>query len=310
MPLDPEAEAMLNAMSAAGEIDPFQLEPEQLREAFSNMLGGEDEGPALARIEMQEVDGPEGAIPVRVYTPPGDGPKPGLVYFHGGGWVLCGLDTHDKTCRELSLGADCIVVSVDYRLAPEARFPAAPEDCYAATQWTAREAHRLGIDPARIAVAGDSAGGNLAAVVSLMARDRKGPGIVHQLLIYPVTNHEFDTDSYHENGKGYFLTTDMMRWFWHHYLESPEDGANPLASPLRAADLAGLPPATVVTADYDPLRDEGRAYAERLEAAGVETRYTNYPGVFHGFFGMTGEIPRARVALDETCAALREAFGG
>ncbi len=309
MPLDPEAEAMLSAMGAVGEIDPFQLEPEQLRAAFAQMPG-ESTGPALPRVEMHEVPGPDGPIPVRVYTPPGDGPHPALVYFHGGGWVLCGLDTHDATCRELAVGAGCVVVSVDYRLAPEAKFPAALEDCYAATVWTLEQADRLGIDPRRVAVGGDSAGGNLAAVVSLLCRDRKGPELVHQLLIYPVTNHAFDTPSYQENGKGYFLSADMMRWFWHHYLPDEAEGANPLASPLRAGDLRGLPSATVLTAEYDPLRDEGRAYAERLEAAGVATRHTSYPGVFHGFFAMTNEIPRARAALDETCRALREAFGG
>jgi len=307
MPLDPEAEALLSAMGAVGEIDPFQLQPEQLRVAFAQMPG-EATGPALPRVEMHEVPGPAGPIPVRVYTPPGNGPRPALVYFHGGGWVLCGLETHDATCRELAAGAGCIVVSVDYRLAPEAKFPAAPEDCYAATVWTLEQAARLGIDPRRVAVGGDSAGGNLAAVVSLLCRDRKGPELVHQLLIYPVTNHAFDTPSYRENGKGYFLSADMMRWFWHHYLTEEAEGANPLASPLRAEDLRGLPPATVLTAEYDPLRDEGRAYAERLEAAAVATRYTNYPGVFHGFFAMTNEIPRARAALEETCQALREAF--
>jgi acetyl esterase len=308
MPLDPEAEAVLSVMGAVGEIDPFQLQPEQLRAAFAQMPG-EASGPELPRVEMHEVPGPAGPIPVRVYTPPGDGPHPALVYFHGGGWVLCGLDTHDATCRELAVGAGCVVVSVDYRLAPEAKFPAAPEDCYAATVWTLKEAEHLGIDPRRIAVGGDSAGGNLAAVVSLLCRDRRGPELVHQLLIYPVTSHAFDTPSYQQNGKGYFLSAGMMRWFWHHYLPDEAEGANPLASPLRAEDLRGLPSATVLTAEYDPLRDEGRAYAERLEAAGVTTRYTNYPGVFHGFFAMTNEIPRARAAVDETCRALREAFG-
>ena len=308
MPLDPEAEAMLAVMGAVGDLDPFQLEPAQLREAFSSQTG-EAAGPELAHVEMKHVEGPEGPIPVRVYTPPGEGPKPGLVFFHGGGWVLCDLDTHDGTCRELALGADCVVVSVDYRLAPEAKFPAAPEDCYAATQWTFREADRLGIDPERIAIGGDSAGGNLAAAVSMMCRDRKAARPIHQLLIYPVTHHDFGTESYRENGKGYFLTTEMMRWFWHHYLETEADGAHPLASPLVAEDLSGLPSATVLTADYDPLRDEGRAYAERLEAAGIPTRYTNYPGVFHGFFAMPQELPRARQAVQETCKALRSAFG-
>jgi acetyl esterase len=265
----------------------------------------------MASVENRDIDGPGGKVPVRIYTPKGGAAlKPGIVFFHGGGFVLCNLDTHDTTCRQLAQGTDAVVVSVDYRLAPEAKFPAAPEDCYAATQWTAFHARTLGIDTARIAVAGDSAGGNLAAAVSLMCRDRGGHLPVHQLLIYPVTDFAFETPSYVANGEGYFLSTDMMRWFWHHYLETDEDGANPLASPLRAQSLAGLPPATVLTAEYDPLRDEGRAYAERLAAAGVPTQYTNYDGVFHGFFGMTEQLPRARQAVEETCAALRKAFGG
>ncbi|MEE8165678.1 MAG: alpha/beta hydrolase, partial [Myxococcota bacterium] len=222
MPLDPEAQAILKQMSAVGAIDsfdPFELSPAQFREAFSNTLASAS-GPEIDRVEMLEASGPAGPIPVRVYTPAGKEKKPGLVFFHGGGFVICDLDSHDSTCRELAAGADCVVVSVDYRLAPEAKFPAAPEDCFAATQWTAREADRIGIDVDRIAVAGDSAGGNLAAVVALMCRDQGGPDLVHQLLIYPVTDHGFETESYQQNGEDYFLTRDMMRWFWHHYLES------------------------------------------------------------------------------------------
>ena len=308
MPLDPEAQSVLATMSAAGEIDFFSLPPAVVRENFGAMPGS-NSGPACAKVEDRTIPGPGGPLPVRIYVPEGPGPKPGLVYFHGGGFVLCGLDTHDSTCRELANGAGCVVVSVDYRLAPEAKFPAAPEDCYAATCWTAEHAPELGIDPARLAVAGDSAGGNLAAVVSLMARDRKGPALVHQLLIYPVTDHGLETVSYKENGEGYILTTGMMKWFWRHYLASEQDGANPLASPLRAEDLRDLPPATVLTAQYDPLRDEGHAYAEKLRKAGVPTAYTSYDGVFHGFFGMTELIPRARRAVDDACAALRQAFG-
>jgi acetyl esterase len=308
VPLDPEAKAILETMSGGEEVDPFTLPHTLVREGFSS-LTGVTEGPEVAKVETREMDGPAGKIRVRIYSPTGDGPKPGLVFFHGGGFVVCDLDSHDATCRELANGADCVVVSVDYRLAPEAKFPAAPEDCYAATQWVSREANQLGIDATRIAVAGDSAGGNLAAVVALMSRDRGGPSLVHQLLIYPVTDNRFDTTSYKDNGSGYFLSANMMRWFWHHYLESEADGENPLASPLRAGDLSGLPPATVLTAQYDPLRDEGRAYAKRLEEAGVATTHTDYPGVFHGFFGMTAQIPRARRAVDESCAALRKAFG-
>lgn len=308
MPLDPEAQAVLDELAGASAIDPFDLTPDQWREAFAS-FGGDAPGPDVERVEMREVAGPDGPIPVRVYTPAGSGTKPGLVYLHGGGWVLCGLDTHDSTCRELAVGADCVVVSVDYRLAPEAKFPAGPEDCYAATLWVENEAESLGIDPARIAIAGDSAGANLAAAVTLMIRDMGGPTLVHQLLIYPVTEFRFDTESYEQNAEGYFLSRDMMRWFWHHYLENEEDGKNPLASPLLAESLAGLPSATVLTAQYDPLRDEGRAFAEALKKAGVETQYTNYPGVFHGFFGMSSQIPRAFQAVEESCAALRAAFG-
>jgi acetyl esterase len=308
MPLDPEAKAVLETMAGAADVDPFTISPTVMREAFTAM-SGEVEGPDVAKVEMKEADGPAGTIPVRVYTPDGDGEMPGLVYFHGGGFVVCDLDSHDVTCRELANGADCVVVSVDYRLAPEAKFPAAPEDCYAATKWVAEHASELGIDVDRIAVGGDSAGGNLATAVALMCRDRNGPTLTHQLLIYPVTDNRCDTLSYKENGVGYFLSADMMRWFWHHYLESESDGDNPLASPLRASDLSGLPSATLLTAEYDPLRDEGRAYAERLQAAGVQTTHTDYPGVFHGFFGMTSQIPRARQAVDEACAELRKAFG-
>jgi acetyl esterase len=309
MPLDPEAQAMLDAMSSGEEVDLFSLPHTVVRENFGQMPGGETAGPEMSRVENRSIPGPGGTIPIRIYTPDGNDLKPAIVFYHGGGFVLCSLDTHDSTCRELAVGTGSVVVSVDYRLAPEAKFPAAPEDCYAATQWTADQADELRIDAHRIAVAGDSAGGNLAAAVALMARDRGGPALCHQLLIYPVTNFAFETDSYRENAEGYFLTTQMMRWFWDHYLEADTDGEDPFASPLRADDLSGLPPATVLTAEFDPLRDEGQAYAQRLEDAGIPTDYTNYPGVFHGFFGMTEQLPRARTAVDAACARLRAAFG-
>jgi acetyl esterase len=314
MPLDPEAQAVLDELAVVSAIDPFDITAEQWREIFSNQADGAP-GPDIARVETLQIPGPAGAIPARLYAPAGSDAadakdaKPALVFFHGGGFVLGGLDTHDSTCRELAVGSDCVVVSVDYRLAPEAKFPAAPEDCYAATKWVHDEAARLGIDPTRIAVGGDSAGGNLAAVVAIMSRDRGGPGLAHQLLIYPVTEHRFDTESYERNGEGYFLSRDMMRWFWHQYLETEADGRNPLASPLLAENLTDLPSATLLTAEFDPLMDEGRAYAEALQKAGVATQYTNYPGVFHGFFGMSAQIPRALQAVEEACAALRAAFG-
>jgi acetyl esterase len=201
------------------------------------------------------------------------------------------------------------VASVDYRLAPEHRYPTAAEDAFAATRWVAAEGARLGIDGRRIAVGGDSAGGNLAAVVALMARERGGPALALQLLVVPVTQHAFDTASYRECGEGYLLTRGAMRWFWDHYLRRPEDGREPHASPLLAPDLAGLPPALVITAGFDPLRDEGEAYADRLRKAGVPVTLTRYPGMIHGFFRMTNLVDQSRVARDEAASALRKAFG-
>jgi acetyl esterase len=307
MPLDPQAKALLEQIPVADMPDFDTLNPAVVRKAFS-AFGALAEDVELAGIENRSVPGPAGEIPVRIYTPEGSGPFPLVVFFHGGGFVVCDLDTHDGTCRQLSLRSGCVVVSVDYRLAPEHRFPAGLEDCYAATCWSIEHAADLGVDARRAAVAGDSAGGNLAAAVSLMARDRKGPALVHQLLVYPVTNHAFDTASYRDNAEGYLLSRDMMEWFWKHYLKTPGDGASPLASPLRAESLAALPSATVITAEFDPLRDEGAAYAARLREAGVPTRHAHYDGMFHGFWSMTGLLDRAQEAMDQAAAALREAF--
>jgi acetyl esterase len=233
---------------------------------------------------------------------------PALVFFHGGGFVICNLDTHDGPCRSIANAAGCIVVSVDYRLAPEHPYPAAAEDCHAATEWVAKNGAEFGIDTSRIAIGGDSAGGNLAAVVALMARDRGAPSLRFQLLIYPVTDYAFETDSYRENAEGYLLTRDMMRWFWNLYVPDASKAAEPYASPLRAADLSGLPPALCITAEYDPLRDEGEAYAARLREAGVAATTSRYDGLFHGFFGMSAQIDRARDAVAEATAALRAAL--
>ena len=218
------------------------------------------------------------------------------------------LYTHDGVCRSLTNAAGCIVASVDYRLAPESKYPVAAEDSYAALLWIVANAARLGIDPRRVAVGGDSAGGNLSAVVALMARDRKGPALVYQALIYPVTNYDLDTPSYHENATGYVLTREAMRWFWRHYLAREEQGREPLASPLLAPNLTGLPPALVITAACDPLRDEGEAYAARLRDAGVPVTLTRYDGMFHGFVRMTRFLDKARAAVDEIGGSLRKAF--
>jgi acetyl esterase len=222
--------------------------------------------------------------------------------------VIGDLYTHDGICRSLANAAGCVVASVDYRLAPEFKYPVAGEDSYAALRWVVANAGRLGIDARRVAVGGDSAGGHLSTVVALMARDRGGPTLVQQVLLYPVTNHDLDTPSYHENATGYVLTRDAMRWFWDHYLPSPTQGREAYASPLLAPSLAGLPPALVITAECDPLRDEGEAYAARLRDAGVPVTFTRYTGMFHGFFRMTRLLDKAKAALDEVAASLRKAF--
>lgn len=308
MPLDPQAQAVLDQMATLGLPMLDTLSPEDARRQMEMTRAAAPPGDPVHQVEDRSIPGPGGEIPVRIYRPEGSGPLPALVYFHGGGWVIGNIQTHDATCRSLTNGAQCVVISVDYRLAPESKFPAAAEDSYAATQWVAANAASLGIDPARIAVGGDSAGGNLAAVVALMAKERGGPPLVYQVLIYPVTDYNLETASYEENAEGYLLTKRSMIWFWNHYLANESDGADPHASPMRAADLSGLPPALVITADFDPLRDEGAAYAERLEQAGVPVVYTNYDGMIHGFFGMSLVLDKAKLAVGEVCGVLRSAF--
>ena len=259
-------------------------------------------------MEDRLIPGPGVDIPVRIYTPAGSGPFPILVWFHGGGWVVGDLETADPTARHLTVGAKCVVISVDYRLAPETKFPGPADDSYAATVWAAQHATRLNGDPSKIAVGGDSAGGNLAAAVALMARDRGGLSLAFQLLVYPVTARDFDRSSYRQNAEGYGLTLDAMRWYWDHYLQHPEDASNPYAAPLVAENLKGLPPALVITAECDPLRDEGEAFAKRLQAAGVPTTYSLYDGMIHGFFGMTAVLDKGKQAVAEACAALQQAF--
>lgn len=308
MPLDPQAQALLDQMAAAGAPPLDTLSPADARAATAGFkdLGGPPE--EVAKVEDRTVPGPAGAIPVRVYTPSGSGPFPALVYYHGGGWVIGDLEVVDPVCRSLTNAANCVVVSVDYRLAPEHKFPAAADDCYAATKSVVEHAAEFGIDPARVAIGGDSAGGNLAAVVALMARDQGGPRIVHQLLVYPVTDHSYETVSYRDNADGYLLTKASMKYFWDHYLRGPDDSINPLASPLRAPSLANLPPAFVMTAEFDPLRDEGEAYAKRLQAAGVPVESKRYDGMVHGFFWMAGVLDQGRKGVHDAASALKAAW--
>jgi len=253
------------------------------------------------------------AIALRAYRPAGVAAGevlPALVYFHGGGWTIGDLDTHDILCRQFSNGARCAVFSVDYRLAPEHAFPAAVEDCIAATRWIAAQAHALNIDPARIAVGGDSAGGNLATVVALDARDAGGPGLRFQLLIYPATDQRCGFASHQRNGDGYLLTRHSIAYFRGHYLPREADWLDWRASPLLAKNLAALPPAFVLTAGFDPLVDEGKAYAERLAAENVEMAYREYPDMIHGFVLFGGVLETANAAVAECCARLRSAFEG
>ncbi len=306
MPLDPQARLILDQLEAAGMPDFASVDPMTARNLTAAGIVPSTE--AVAGIDDRTIPGPDAEIPVRIYTPVGTGPFGVLVFFHGGGWVICSLDSHDGICRTLANKVGCVVVSVDYRLAPEHPFPAAPEDCFAATRWVAANAASINVDPGRIAVGGDSAGGNLAAAVAVMARLRGGPTLCHQTLVYPVTDHSFDTASYSENAEGYLLSRNSMRWFWGHYLSSDADGDNPLASVLRVKDLSGLPPAHVVTAEFDPLRDEGEAYASRLRDAGVATTATRFDGMIHGFFTMGAVLDAGARAVDEAASELRAAF--
>lgn len=307
MALDPQAKFLLEQMEAAGAPPMSSLSPEEARLTtdFSTLAGNPE---AVEKVENRTIPGPSGEIPVRIYTPEGEGPFPSLVYYHGGGWVIGDLDTVDVPCRLLANRANCVVVSVDYRLAPEHKFPAAADDAYAAAKWVVENGPSIQVDPSRVAVGGDSAGGNLAAVVSLMARDKNEIDLAYQLLIYPVTNHSYETLSYRDNADGYLLTKDSMIWFWDYYLRDAEDGKNPYASPLQAEDLSGLPPAFVITAEFDPLRDEGEAYAQRLKEAGVQVEVTRYNGMIHGFFWMPGALEQGMKAVNQAADALKLAL--
>jgi len=311
VPLEPATRTIVDQMTAAGPVDFSELTPAAFRRLFRASLGALDSAGAAGAeedVEDRSIPGPAGPVPVRVYRPPGAGPAPLVAYFHGGGWVIGDIDTHDGTCRTLSRRTGAVVVSVGYRLAPEHRFPAAVDDCDAATAWVAAHGSDLGGDPGRLGVAGDSAGGNLAAAVTLRAWRRGGPAIRAQALVYPAVDFTTVRPSSVSNGEGYLLTAAAVRWFAAQYL-GDHDPADPLASPLLA-DLTGLPPAVVATAEFDPLRDEGRAYAEALDDAGVPVRLLDFPGLVHGFMGLGALSPASARATDEVWAAFASLLTG
>ena len=290
----------------------YEVPPAVARRLYHDTRGvTSPPAPEMGAVYLALVPGPAGPLPVRVYRPAGAKKGeilPALVYYHGGGWVIGDLDTHDVLCRELSNGAGCVVFSVEYRLAPEAQFPAAVDDCIAATRFIARHAGDFGVDPRRIAVGGDSAGGNLATVVCLEALEARSPMPCFQLLIYPATDQRAGYPSHDRNAEGYLLTRKVMNYFRGHYLPEERDWLDWRASPMLAASLAGLPPAYVMTAGFDPLADEGRAYAGRLVSEGVKVRFREYPDMVHGFLLMGGVLDTARQAVAECCEVLRGAF--
>jgi len=309
MTLDPKAQLLLDKVAQSGIPSYERLPPKLARQLYEKACeGARGTPPELACVTDITLPGPAGDLMARCYRPREEGLLPVLVFFHGGGFTIGSPQSHDAVCRHLSARADCLVVSIAYRLAPEHRFPAALEDAYAATSWVAEHADRLGGDTARLAVAGDSAGGNLAAVTCLLAREAGFPQLRFQLLIYPSTDMTESFPSHRTFAEGYLLTRDLVRWFHGNYLTPDADPKNWRISPLHAPDHSGLPPAHVLTAGFDPLQDEGRAYAEKLRDAGVAVSYRHYPGMLHGFVTQPGYIDQAGEALTECGQKLREAF--
>ncbi|MBP0449338.1 alpha/beta hydrolase [Kitasatospora sp. RG8] len=311
MPLHPQARALRERRAQAGTPPLYTLTPAQARAAdLADIRAAAGTPEPVAAVEEHRIPGPGGELTLRLYRPGKAGGEalPALLYLFGGGWTLGSPDTSDAICRRLTNAVGCVTASVGYRLAPEHPFPAAVHDCRAAAHWLAGHAADLGIDPGRLAVGGDSAGGNLAAALTLLARDEGGPALRHQLLVYPNTDHRADTASLREHDDPALFNRRSVGWYWGHYLADPADGDHPHASPLRAPSLAGLPPATVITAEYDPLRDEGEHYAEALRAAGVAVESRRYAGMPHGFFAMTGVLDAAGAAQEYAAERLREAL--
>ena len=311
MALDPQVQVLLDLARKAALPEVWQLTPDQGREQYATRVNKLKFNEAIFRTEDRRIPGPGSDIPIRIYTPrelkPGE-KLPVLLWFHGGGFVIGSLDTHDSACRMLANKADCLVVSVDYRLAPEHKFPAGVEDCQAAMKWTALHAVEFGGDASCMAVGGDSAGGNLAAVMAILARDAAHPKLVFQLLIYPCVAPEPETGSHHKFKEGYILSRNSITWFYKQYLRSGKDVNDFRFAPLMHDDLSALSPALIIVAGYDPLRDEGIEYAKKLIEAGNRVRLSNYEGMVHGFYLMGGALDAARRAVAESADALREAF--
>ena len=307
MALHPQAQAVVDRISAIGAPPLHELPIEQARQFSRGLAGLTGEAEPVHLLEDRTIPTPDGELPVRIYRPAGNGPFPMLLNFHGGGWALGDLDLDDVLCRALANAVGMVVIGVDYRLTPEVQFPAPLDDAMASLRWAHEQALVIGGDPERIAVLGESAGGNLAAALALRARDEGGPALCFQLLMYPALDSSMDTRSYEENAEGYFLSRDLMIWAWKNYA-GDADRTHPYMSPLHATDLSGLPPALIITAEYDPLRDEGQRYAQRLRDAGVPAVDHCYPGMFHGFALMGAVLDTAAEAVAECTGALKAAF--
>jgi acetyl esterase/lipase len=314
VPLDPAAKRLLDIIASGGGMgDISRLTPEEMRQVFRRFAQSVDIKDApIGEVRDGEWPGPGGALPYRLYFPshPADWPAPALIFFRGGGCIFGSIDTHDGLCRVLATQSGCAVVSVGYRQAPEHKFPAAVEDSWAAIRWFAAHASALSLDPARLAIGGDSAGGALAAAACQMAARNKGPRLALQVLFCPVMDVKADTPSRRDFAEGYFLTHATMDWMLSHYCQPGTDLNDPRLSPLRAADFSGLPSAHIHTAEFDPLRDEGEVYALALRRGGVAVSYTCHAGMIHHFYGMAGVIPAARAALKAAALAMREALVG
>jgi acetyl esterase len=310
MPLHPQIVEVINIGADLNIPAVWEVSPEE-----SRILGNKrrelmpGDFIPVGNVYDRTIPGPAGDIPARIYEPDRSGPHALLMHFHGGGWVLGDLDSSDSTCRMLANGINATVVSVDYRMAPETKFPGAPDDCYAATMWAAENAAELNIDASKIAVAGTSAGGNLAAAVALMARDKGGPTISHQILYCPVIDYQFERASYSKFAVDYGLTKQAMEWFWEQYIAEGDDPHHPYASVIRADDLSGLADTTIIAAEFDPLVDEAVEYGEALKAAGNNVVTTVYEGMNHGFNGIIGFVDAARTANEEAIARVKASFG-